>query len=243
MTICTRPVIPNDHLQKASPSGWSFAKGWSIWVIICKRPSIRTIICKRPVDPDDHLQEAGWSGWSFGRGWPIQSIISICRYCYLLVVCCLLMLMLFACHMLLFVVWRCMLFVIVCRCLWFVVVYCLLFVIICRLPLFIACHGPSSCWPKFPVFQVPGVPSSRWPKFPVAQVHVGPKCRGPKCRGPSSQGLVHGSPQDWWVAMIPSLARRQENRHKNISVHLSLALSDTASLKKMNIFLNEYSEF
>ena len=28
----------DDHFQEAGPSGWSFAKGWSIMMIICKRP-------------------------------------------------------------------------------------------------------------------------------------------------------------------------------------------------------------
>ena len=51
----------------------SFARGWSIWMIICKSQSIlmiicqrwliQTIICKRPVDANDYLQEAGPSGW------------------------------------------------------------------------------------------------------------------------------------------------------------------------------------
>ena len=75
---------------------WSFARGWSIRMIICKRPphpdnhlqeacpsgwsvarglSIRMIICKRMVHPYDHLQEACPSGWSFARGRSIQMII------------------------------------------------------------------------------------------------------------------------------------------------------------------------
>ena len=45
--------------------GWSFARGRSIWMIICKKP----------VHPDDHLQKAGPSGWSFARGRSIQMII------------------------------------------------------------------------------------------------------------------------------------------------------------------------
>ena len=48
----------DDHLQKAGPSGWSFAKGWPI----------RMIICKRQAHPDDHLLKAGPSGWSFAKG-------------------------------------------------------------------------------------------------------------------------------------------------------------------------------
>ena len=78
------------------PLGWLFARGWSIRMIICKRPvhsddhlqkagpsgwsfakvrPIQMIICKRPVHPDDHLQEAGPSRWSFARGWSIRMII------------------------------------------------------------------------------------------------------------------------------------------------------------------------
>ena len=40
-----RPAPLDDHLQEASPSGWSFARGRPHWVIICKRP----------VPPDDNL--------------------------------------------------------------------------------------------------------------------------------------------------------------------------------------------
>ena len=90
MIICKRLVNnPDDHLQGAGQFGWSFARGWSIRMIICKRPvhqddhlqevgpsgwsfakgrSIRMIHYERPVHPDDHLQEAGPSGWSFARG-------------------------------------------------------------------------------------------------------------------------------------------------------------------------------
>ena len=60
-----RPVHPDDHLQMAGPSGWSFARGWSLQIIICKRP----------VHMDDHLQDAGPSGWSFAGGWFIYMII------------------------------------------------------------------------------------------------------------------------------------------------------------------------
>ena len=49
MIICKRPVPPDDHLQEASPSVSSFARG---------RP-LRMTIYKRPVSPDHHLQEAG----------------------------------------------------------------------------------------------------------------------------------------------------------------------------------------
>ena len=52
MIICKRPVPPDDHLQEASPSVSSFARG---------RP-LRMTICKRSVPSDHHLQEAGPSG-------------------------------------------------------------------------------------------------------------------------------------------------------------------------------------
>ena len=45
MIICKRPNPPDDHLQEASSSRWSFARGWSI----------RMNICKRQVPPDAHL--------------------------------------------------------------------------------------------------------------------------------------------------------------------------------------------
>ena len=64
MIICKRPVPPDGHLQEAGPSGWVFARGWSL----------RMIICKRPAPQDDHLQEAGPSGWSFGRGRSLRMI-------------------------------------------------------------------------------------------------------------------------------------------------------------------------
>jgi len=51
----TKTVPPNDHLQKAGTSGWSFANG----------QPLQMIICKRPVPSDDHLQEAGLFRWSF----------------------------------------------------------------------------------------------------------------------------------------------------------------------------------
>ena len=52
MTIWKRPAHPGDHLQNPSQSGWPFAKGQAIGMIICKRLA----------HPDDHLQ----------KGWPIQ---------------------------------------------------------------------------------------------------------------------------------------------------------------------------
>ena len=35
MIICKRPVHLDDHLQKAGSSGWQFARGRSLLVIIC----------------------------------------------------------------------------------------------------------------------------------------------------------------------------------------------------------------
>ena len=58
MITCQRPDAPDDHLQEAGSSGWSFASG----------QILRMIICKWPVPPDDHLQVAGSAGWSFARG-------------------------------------------------------------------------------------------------------------------------------------------------------------------------------
>ena len=49
------------------PSRWSFARGRSLWIIICKRPAL----------PDDHLQEASLSGSSFARGRPFR--MTICK--------------------------------------------------------------------------------------------------------------------------------------------------------------------
>ena len=64
MIIYKRLANPDDHLKKARPSGWSFAKG----------QPIRMIICKRPVHQVDHLQKAGPSGWSFAKGRPIRMV-------------------------------------------------------------------------------------------------------------------------------------------------------------------------
>ena len=81
-------VPPDDYLQEVESSGWSFARGRILWMIICKRPDppndhlqearssrwsfargriLRMIICKRPNPPDDHLKVARSSGWSFAR--------------------------------------------------------------------------------------------------------------------------------------------------------------------------------
>ena len=49
MIICKRPVPMDDRLQEAGPSGWSFARGWSL----------RIIICEELVPPNDRLQETG----------------------------------------------------------------------------------------------------------------------------------------------------------------------------------------
>ena len=98
MIICKRPVPPDDHLQEASPSVSSFARGRPLRMTICKRSvpsdhhlqeagpsgwssargrSLWIIICKRPTTPDDHLQEAGPSGSSFARGRPFR--MTICK--------------------------------------------------------------------------------------------------------------------------------------------------------------------
>ena len=58
---------PDDHLQEAGPSGWLFAKGRPLWMIIRKRPA--------PLDY--HLQEAGPSGFAFARGGLLRMMI--CR--------------------------------------------------------------------------------------------------------------------------------------------------------------------
>ena len=44
-----RTVPLDDHLQEAGPLGCSFARGLSLWMMICKRPA----------PTDDHLQKAG----------------------------------------------------------------------------------------------------------------------------------------------------------------------------------------
>ena len=98
MIICKRPVPPDDHLQEASPSVSSFARGQPLRMTICKWSvpsdhhlqeaspsgwssargrSLWIIICKRPTTPDDHLQEAGPSGSSFARGRPFW--MTICK--------------------------------------------------------------------------------------------------------------------------------------------------------------------
>ena len=87
LTICHRPAPPVIIFK------WSFARGLSLRMIICKRPdyhlqeagpfqwsfardrSLQMIICKRPSPSDDHLKEARPSGWSFARGWSLRIII------------------------------------------------------------------------------------------------------------------------------------------------------------------------
>ena len=51
-------------------SGWSFARGWSIWMIICKRQ----------VHPDDHLQEAGPFRWSFAFVFCCMLFFFVCPF-------------------------------------------------------------------------------------------------------------------------------------------------------------------
>ena len=58
MTICKRPVPPDDHLQEAGPFEWSFAR---------VRP-LPMIIWMRSAHPDDNLQKAGPSR---SRGRPL----------------------------------------------------------------------------------------------------------------------------------------------------------------------------
>ena len=96
LIICKRPVPPDDHLQEARSSRWSFARGRILWMTICKWPVppkdhlqvarssgwsfargqiFWLIIFKRPDPLDDHLQVAGSSGWSFARGRNLWMII------------------------------------------------------------------------------------------------------------------------------------------------------------------------
>ena len=99
MIICQRSVDPDDHLQEASPSGWSFARG---------RP-IRMIICKRPAHQDDHLHwslvvACCWSLFVVGR---CLSLVIVYRWRCLLLAA--------VCHWSWFVVGRCLLLVVDCR--------------------------------------------------------------------------------------------------------------------------------
>ena len=70
--ICKRPVHPDDHLQEASPSRLSFARG----------RSIRIIFCKRPVHSDYVYR---WSVSIVGR---CLSLLVVDRCLSLVVVCC-----------------------------------------------------------------------------------------------------------------------------------------------------------
>ena len=65
MIICKRPDPPDDHLQVARSSGWSFQRG----------RVLRMIICKRQDPQDGHLQEACSSKWSFASSWILRMII------------------------------------------------------------------------------------------------------------------------------------------------------------------------
>ena len=65
MMICKRLAPPDDHLQEAGHSKWSFARSWFFSMIICKRPAPR----------DDYLQEAGLTEWWFAKGRPLWMII------------------------------------------------------------------------------------------------------------------------------------------------------------------------
>ena len=121
------------HLQEASPSKWLFARGWSL----------RVIICKRPVDPDNCLQGAGPSRWPFERGRLIVCI-SWCCCCLSVVVVCLLLSFVCCCYLFVVVVclWFC-LFVVDVGLLF--VSSCCLFVVIVRLSLFSVFH---CYWPR-----------------------------------------------------------------------------------------------
>ena len=55
MIICKRPVSPDDHLQKAVPSRWSFARGRSIQMIIVV---VAVSIVVESVEPGE-LDESG----------------------------------------------------------------------------------------------------------------------------------------------------------------------------------------
>ena len=60
--------------------GGTFAKGWSIRIIICKRLVDPDIICKRTVDLNDHLQGAGPSEVSLANGRSTRMIICNHKY-------------------------------------------------------------------------------------------------------------------------------------------------------------------
>ena len=57
MIIYKRPTNPDDHMQKASPSRLSFAKGWPILMINCKAPVVSYDHLQNPAHPDGHLQK------------------------------------------------------------------------------------------------------------------------------------------------------------------------------------------
>ena len=119
-------------LHEADPSGWSFAKG----------RSLQMIIWRRPAPPDDYLREAGPTRWSFPRCRPLCRLslfVVVCSYLLLFVVC-LCLSFVVVCH-LPFVV-ACRLSLVVGHC-FFVcffilfVVFCFLFVAVCRWLLFL----------------------------------------------------------------------------------------------------------
>ena len=64
MIICKRLNPPDDHLQEAWSSEWSFASGRILQMITCKRLD----------PPDNHMQEIGFAGcWMLERiccKWP-----------------------------------------------------------------------------------------------------------------------------------------------------------------------------
>ena len=133
MIICKRSFHLDDHLQKADPSRWSFARGWFIQMIICKRLVDQDDHFKRLVHPNNHLQEVVLSWWSFAKGRSIQMII--CKR------------LIHTDHHLQEAGPSGWSFV-------FVVIYCLLLIIVCRLSLFVSksgisvglFHRASKCW-------------------------------------------------------------------------------------------------
>ena len=67
MIICKRTVPPDDHLQKAVPSRWSFARGRSIQMIIVV---VAVSIVVESVEPGE-LDESGESGLkTYPAYWP-----------------------------------------------------------------------------------------------------------------------------------------------------------------------------
>ena len=75
MIIYKRPDSPDDHLQEARSSGWSFARGRPLCMMMCKSLAPPDDHGKRPDPPDDHLQKPGSSAWSIARGRILRMII------------------------------------------------------------------------------------------------------------------------------------------------------------------------